>query len=78
MCQNSVLEPPLLNVYYADVALSINLTGFLKIIFAYYLNYFKHFGINVANEPLKAKIYKYHHVLQNYSTANQITVDLAN
>ena len=47
-----VFGPPLWNIYYADAALAVQLHAFLEIVFAETLNYFKDFGLSIANSEL--------------------------
>ena len=73
--QGTVLGPPLWNIYYADTALTVNLNGFLEIIFADDLNSVTDFGVQTPNSELQTEIDKCHQELHKWGNANRINFD---
>ena len=73
--QSTVPGQPLLNIFYGDSAVAVNLLGFLEIIFADDLNCFKNFGIHIPNTSLQAEMRLCQRELHKWGKANQVSFD---
>ena len=73
--KETVLGPPLWNIYYADAAIAVKVHGFLEIVFADDLNCFKDFGIHISNSELHEEMRRCQQELHKWGRANQVSFD---
>ena len=64
-------------MFYADVAVAVNMIEFLEIVFADDLNCFKDFGLHIPNETLHAEMDRCQSELHKWGKANQVSFDPA-